>query len=59
MKGTRIKVGFAVEEEIVEELDSIFKSSRDLKVSRSELVDAILVVFFKKQEKPVEKLENY
>jgi len=55
MKGAKIKVGFAIEEEIVRELDSVVKFSRDLQASRSELVDAILAVFFKNQEKPVEK----
>ena len=55
MKGAKVKVGFAIEEEIVRELDSVVKFSRDLQASRSELVDAILAVFFKNQEKPVEK----
>jgi len=55
MKGAKIKVGFAIEEEIVRELDSVVKSSRDLQASRSELVDAILAAFFKRQEKSVEK----
>jgi len=55
MKGAKIKVGFAIEEEIVKELDSVVKCSKDLKTSRSELVDAILAAFFNKQEKPVEK----
>jgi len=55
MKRAKIKVGFAIEEEIVKELDAIVKCSKDLKTSRSELVDAILAAFFNKQEKPVEK----
>jgi len=55
MKGAKIKVGFAVKEEIVKELDSVAKCSKDLNTSRSELVDAILAAFFNKQEKPVEK----
>lgn len=55
MKGAKIKVGFAIEEEIVRELDFVVKSSRDLQASRSELVDAILAAIFKRQEKTVEK----
>lgn len=55
MKRAKFKAGFAIEEEIVKELDLIVKSSRDLQASRSELVDAILAAFFKSQKKPVEK----
>jgi len=33
----------------------VVKCSRNLQASRSELVDAILAAFFKRQEKPVEK----
>lgn len=55
MKGAKIKVGFAIDEEIIKELDFMVESSRDLQASRSELVDAILAVFFKSQEKPMEK----
>jgi len=55
MKGAKIKVGFAIDEEIIKELDVMVESSRGLQASRSELVDAILAVFFKSQEKPMEK----
>jgi len=54
MKRAKIKVGFVVEEEIVSELDSVVKCSRDLQTSRSEPVDSILAAFFNKQEKPVD-----
>ena len=53
MKGAKIEVGFATVCEIVKELDFIVKSSEHLQVSRSEIADAILTVFFKGQEKPV------
>jgi len=46
MKGVKIKVGFAIDEEIIKELDSAAESSRDLQTSRSELVNAILAAFF-------------
>lgn len=39
MKRARFKVGFAIEEEIIKELDSMVESSTDLHASRSELVD--------------------
>jgi len=55
MKRDKVKVGFAVDEEIVKRLDSVVESSRDLQTSRSELADAILAAFFKAQEKPLEK----
>lgn len=54
MKRDKVKVGFAVDEEIVEKLDSIVERSRYLQTSRSELADAILAAFFKAQEKPLE-----
>jgi len=37
MKGAKIKVGFAIEEEIVRELDSVVKSSRDLQTADQSL----------------------
>ena len=55
MKGAKIKVGFAIDEEIIKELDSVAESSRDLQASRSELVDAILAAYFNSQERSVEK----
>jgi len=55
MKVVKIKVGFAIDEEIIKDLDSVVESSRDLQTSRSELVDAILAAFFNSQESPVEK----
>ncbi len=55
MKVVKIKVGFAIDEEIIKELDSAAESSRDLQTSRSELVNAILAAFFNSQERPVEK----
>lgn len=55
MKVVKIKVGFAIDEEIIKELDSVAEASRDRQTSRSELVDAILAAFFNNQEKPVEK----
>lgn len=55
MKSGKVKVGFSIGEETVKQLDSIVERSRDLQISRSELAAAILAVFFKTQEKPVEK----
>ena len=55
MKGVKVKVGFAIDKEIVKELDSIVESSEYLQTNRSELVDAMLVAFFKGQDKPAEK----
>jgi len=55
MKGGKVKVGFSIDEETVEQLDCILERSRDLQISRSELVDAMLAAFFKTQEKPLEK----
>jgi len=59
MKEAKIKVGFAIDEEIIKELDFMVESSRDLQASRSELVDAILAVFFKSQEKTMEKARKF
>jgi len=55
MKRAKFKVGFAIDGEIVKELDSMVDSSSDLQISRSELVDAILAAFFNSQKRPVEK----
>ena len=55
MKGAEIKVGFAIGEEIVKELDSVVKCSKDLQTIRLELVDAMLAAFFNKQERSVAK----
>lgn len=58
MKRAKIKVGFAIDDKIVKELDSIVESSGYLKASRSEFVDAILAAFFKGQKKPREKARS-
>jgi len=55
VKGVKVKVGFAIDEEIVKKLDFIVDSSGYLQTNRSELVDAILAAFFKGQDKPVER----
>ena len=55
MREAKIKVGFVVEEEIVKELDSVVKCSKDLQTIRLELVDAMLAAFFNKQGRSVAK----
>ncbi len=51
MKDGKVKVGFSIDEETVEQLDYVVERSRYLQISRSELAAAILAVFFKTQEK--------
>jgi len=58
MRSGKVKVGFSIDEETVKQLDSVVERSRDLQISRSELVDAILAAFFKTQEKPLEKVRK-
>ena len=59
MRGTKIRVGFAIDDEIIKERDFIINSSEYIQVSLSEMVDAILASFFTRQEKWWRRLENY
>jgi len=58
MKSGKVKVGFAGDEQIVKQLDSIVKRSRNLVTSRLGTVGVILVAPFEGQYKPLKK-KNY
>lgn len=55
MERVKFEAGVAIDEQIIKEPDSMVESSSALRISRSELADAILTAFFNKEEKPVEK----
>jgi metal-responsive CopG/Arc/MetJ family transcriptional regulator len=42
---TKAKFGISVTEEIVEEIDELVEECEDLKASRSEIVEALLVAY--------------
>jgi len=51
----KVKVGVALDREILGKIDAIIEASEYLEVSRSEVVDAILAAFFKSPINHVEK----
>jgi len=51
----KIKIGIAVDKDIVEKLDEIASSSKYLDTSRSEIINVILRAFFKSDVNQTEK----
>jgi metal-responsive CopG/Arc/MetJ family transcriptional regulator len=53
--GSKVKVGFSLERELLEKIDAIIEASRYLEPSQSEVVEAILAAFFKSPLNHMEK----
>jgi metal-responsive CopG/Arc/MetJ family transcriptional regulator len=53
--GSKVKVGFSLERELLEMIDAIIEASRYLEPSQSEVVEAILAAFFKSPINHTEK----
>jgi metal-responsive CopG/Arc/MetJ family transcriptional regulator len=51
----KIKIGIAVDKDVVEKLDEIARSSTYLDTSRSEIINVILRAFFKSDVNQTEK----
>ena len=51
----KIKIGIAVDKDVVENLDEIARSSTYLDTSRSEIINVILRAFFKSDVNQTEK----
>lgn len=51
---SRRKIGISPQSEVVDRLDDLVEECEDLRVSRSELIEAILVAYFEANENPVD-----
>ncbi|KXB04037.1 transposase [candidate division MSBL1 archaeon SCGC-AAA261O19] len=55
MKEPKTSFGIRIDEDLVKDLDKIVKESDDLNVSRSEVVESILMAYFKSDTDHVKK----
>jgi len=53
-----MKYGVSIEKELSEKLDSLVQSLPDMKVSKSEIIEAIIMAFFKSQLNHREKIRD-
>jgi metal-responsive CopG/Arc/MetJ family transcriptional regulator len=51
---SRRKIGISPQSEVVDQLDDLVEECEDLRVSRSEIIEAILVAYFEANENPVD-----
>ena len=51
---SRRKIGISPQSEVVDRLDDLVDECEDLRVSRSELIEAILVAYFEANENSVD-----
>ncbi len=49
------KMGISIDRGVAEDLDNVVKILKDLKISKSELIETILVAYFKVQANPIGK----
>jgi metal-responsive CopG/Arc/MetJ family transcriptional regulator len=49
------KIGVALSSDVIAKLDEIIELSTDLKMTRSEIINAILKAFFASKANPIEK----
>ncbi len=49
------KVGISIDGDVAENLDNVVKVLKDLRISRSELIETILVAYFKVKANPIGK----
>ena len=54
----KMKYGVSIEKELSEKLDSLVQSLPDMKVSKSEIIEAIIMAFFKSQLNHREKIRD-
>ncbi len=49
------KMGISIDRDVAENLDNVVEVLKDLKISKSELIETILVAYFKVQVNPIGK----
>ncbi len=49
------KMGISIDGDVAENLNNVVEDLKDLKISKSELVETILVAYFKAQANPIGK----
>ncbi len=52
------KMGISIDRDVAENLDTVVKVLKDLRISRSELIETILVAYFKAQANPIGKAKE-
>ncbi len=52
------KMGISIDRDIVDNLNNVVKILKDLKISKSELIETILVAYFKAQANPIGKAKE-
>ncbi len=52
------KMGISIDWEVVENLNNTVKALKDLRISKSELIETILVAYFKAQANPIGKAKE-
>jgi metal-responsive CopG/Arc/MetJ family transcriptional regulator len=54
----KVKIGVSLEREILAEIDAIVESSKHLNISRSQVIESILVAFLKSPFDHAEKVRD-
>ena len=52
------KMGISIDRDLAENLNNVVKVLKDLRISNSELIETILVAYFKAQANPIEKAKE-
>ncbi len=52
------KMGISIDRDVAENLNNVVKVLNDLKISKSELIETILVSYFKAQANPIGKAKE-
>ena len=52
------KMGISIDRDIVDNLNNVVTILKDLKISKSELIETILVAYFKAQANPIGKAKE-
>jgi metal-responsive CopG/Arc/MetJ family transcriptional regulator len=56
---SRTNIGVSIRTELVDELDTLVDGCSDLGASRSEIVEAILTVYFQNEEKRIQQTREF
>ncbi len=49
------KMGISIDGDVAENLNNVVKALKDMRISKSELIETILVAYFKAQANPIGK----